>query len=64
MNNINTYIIGITGGTCSGKSYLSKSLQDFYGKDKLSIIKLDSYYHDLSHFTIVFTSFLLMFILW
>ena len=49
MNNINTYIIGITGGTCSGKSYLSKSLQDFYGKDKLSIIKLDSYYHDLSH---------------
>ena len=49
MNNINTYIIGITGGTCSGKSYLSKSLQDFYGKDNLSIIKLDSYYHDLSH---------------
>ena len=49
MNNINTHIIGITGGTCSGKSYLSKSLQDFYGKDKLSIIKLDSYYHDLSH---------------
>ena len=46
---IKTYIIGLSGGTCSGKTYLSKSLQDFYGKNKLTIIKLDSYYHDLSH---------------
>ena len=44
-----THIIGISGGTCSGKTYLSKSLQKFYGKEKLTIINLDSYYHDLSH---------------
>ena len=46
---LKTHIIGLSGGTCSGKTYLSKSLQKFYGKDKLTIIKLDSYYHDLSH---------------
>jgi len=44
-----TLIIGLSGGTCSGKSYLSKTIQNFFGKDKTTIIKLDSYYHDLSH---------------
>ena len=48
-----THIIGISGGTCSGKTYLSKSLQKFYGKEKLTIINLDSYYHDLSHIKFV-----------
>ena len=49
MNNNDLYIFGISGGTCSGKTYLSKSIQKYFGKEKINIIKLDSYYHDLAH---------------
>ena len=45
----NIYLIGIAGGTCSGKTYLSKSLVKYFGKNLVDIIKVDSYYHDLSH---------------
>jgi len=45
----NIYLIGIAGGTCSGKTYLSNSLVEYFGKDLIDIIKVDSYYHDLSH---------------
>ena len=43
------YLIGIAGGTCSGKTYLANSLVEYFGKDLIDIIKVDSYYHDLSH---------------
>ena len=49
MNNQGIYIIGVSGGTCSGKTYLTQSIQEYFGKEKINIIKLDSYYHDLSH---------------
>ena len=49
MNNQGIYIIGVSGGTCSGKTYLAQSIQEYFGKEKINIIKLDSYYHDLSH---------------
>ena len=47
--NKNMFLIGIAGGTCSGKTYLAKSLVDYFGEDLINIIKVDSYYHDLSH---------------
>ena len=43
------YLIGIAGGTCSGKTYLANSLVEYFGKDLIDIIKVDAYYHDLSH---------------
>ena len=52
MNSIhfkNTNIIGIAGGSCSGKTYLSKQLLSSFGEDKITTINLDSYYFDLSH---------------
>ena len=49
MKNDCIYIIGVSGGTCSGKTYLSKSIQKHFGKENINIIKLDSYYRDLSH---------------
>lgn len=49
MNFKETTFVGIAGGTCSGKSFLSNLLLKHYGKDLISIIKLDSYYIDLSH---------------
>jgi len=42
-------IIGISGGSGSGKTYLSNKLIDNYGKSYVEIIELDSYYKDLSH---------------
>jgi len=51
VNKNNTYIIGLSGGTCSGKTYLSKSIQKYFGIETVNIINLDSYYYDLSHLT-------------
>lgn len=43
-------IIGISGGSASGKSYLSEEVyQCFKGYHKVKIIKQDDYYKDQSH---------------
>lgn len=42
-------VIGITGGTGSGKTFLSKKLEEEFKKKEISIIQQDSYYKDLSH---------------
>jgi len=42
-------IIGITGGSGSGKTYLSNKIIDKFGDEKINIIKMDSYYKDLAH---------------
>ncbi|VYU19770.1 uridine/cytidine kinase [Peptoniphilus gorbachii] len=39
-------IIGICGGSGSGKSTVTKKLIDLIGKDNVSIIEQDSYYKD------------------
>tara|TARA_B100000029_G_scaffold504369_1_gene583088 strand:+ start:1463 stop:2107 length:645 start_codon:yes stop_codon:yes gene_type:complete len=44
----NIYTIGISGGSCSGKTFLTNQLLEKYGSKKISIINLDSYYFDLS----------------
>ena len=46
MKNI---IIGITGGSGSGKTYLSNKLIKIFGKDNVNLIQMDSYYNDLKH---------------
>ena len=47
MNN-RTYIIGITGGSGSGKSFLCKKILDEINQKKILVITVDSYYKDLS----------------
>ena len=42
-------IIGITGGSGSGKTYLTNKIVDKFGDKKINIIKMDSYYKDLAH---------------
>ena len=42
-------IIGIAGGTASGKTTLVSTLCNHYGKDISAIISQDSYYKDLSN---------------
>jgi len=41
-------LIGIAGGTASGKTLVAQRLYEELGSDKVRILKLDSYYRDLS----------------
>lgn len=45
---MNTVIIGIGGGTGSGKTTLAKQLLKEYGRGEVVVLELDSYYKDLS----------------
>ena len=42
------YIIGLAGGTGSGKTFIANKLLNYFGENKVCIIGLDSYYKDLS----------------
>ena len=42
-------MIGVAGGTCSGKTTVSERLAELAGNERLALIKLDSYYVSLSH---------------
>ena len=41
-------LIGIAGGTASGKTMVADQVCEMLGSDKVAIIKQDSYYNDLS----------------
>lgn len=42
-------LIGIAGGTASGKTLVSARIYEALGSDQVAILKQDSYYRDLSH---------------
>jgi len=42
-------IIGVAGGSGSGKTTVSESILDRVGRDRIAYIQQDSYYRDLSH---------------
>ena len=46
---MNITVLGIAGGTGSGKTYAAKSLLNEYPQDRILPISMDSYYKDLSH---------------
>lgn len=43
------YIIGVAGGSGSGKTYFARELQKILGDDKCTILYQDNYYIDQSH---------------
>ena len=45
-------IIGICGGSCSGKTYFTKKIEHHFLPSKVSIISQDNYYKDLSELSI------------
>ena len=46
---MNITVLGIAGGTGSGKTYAVKSLFNKYPQNRVLAISMDSYYKDLSH---------------
>jgi uridine kinase len=46
------FLIGVAGGTCSGKTTISEKLAELAGDDNVSLIKLDSYYVARTHETL------------
>lgn len=46
---MNTFIIGVAGGSGSGKSTVTDHIVKSIGTDKVAVIMLDSYYKSLSH---------------
>ena len=46
------FLIGIAGGTGSGKTSLSKAISSNFNSKEIQIIQQDSYYKDLSHLTL------------
>ena len=45
----NKLLIGIAGGTASGKSAIARTLLNHFKPSTCAVIKVDSYYHDLKH---------------
>ena len=43
------FLIGVAGGTCSGKTTVSERLAELAGEEHLALIKLDSYYIARDH---------------
>lgn len=43
------FLIGVAGGTCSGKTTVSERLAELAGTEHLALIKLDSYYISRNH---------------
>ena len=48
-NTIRPFLIGVAGGTCSGKTTVAERLVDLVGTEHLALIKQDAYYIDRSH---------------
>ena len=47
QNNLTYYLIGITGGSASGKSLLIQTLRELFSEQELCIISQDDYYKTL-----------------
>lgn len=43
------FLIGVAGGTCSGKTTISERLAELAGDENVALIKLDSYYVARTH---------------
>ncbi len=48
-NVIRPFLIGVAGGTCSGKTTVTERLVELVGSSHLALIKQDAYYIDRAH---------------
>lgn len=47
-----TILIGVAGGTGSGKTSVARSLAQHFGQNEVALIEQDSYYNDLTHLSL------------
>lgn len=47
--NVRPFVIGVAGGTCSGKTTVTERLMELVGPDHLAVIKQDAYYIERHH---------------
>jgi len=45
---VSPFFIGISGGSCSGKTFFSRYLRDIIGKSECLLVQQDSYYRDIN----------------
>ncbi|GIV97696.1 MAG: uridine kinase [Herpetosiphonaceae bacterium] len=50
--NVRPIIIGVAGGTGSGKTTVSQAILQHVGPQRIAYIQHDSYYHDLNHLSL------------
>ena len=43
------FVIGVAGGTCSGKTTVAERLVEIVGSEHLALIRQDAYYVDRTH---------------
>jgi uridine kinase len=48
-NQVRPLVIGVAGGSGSGKTTVSNAILDRVGRERIAFLQHDSYYHDLSH---------------
>jgi len=48
-NSITAFIIGVAGGSGSGKTTVTRQIQTAVGVEQIAYLQHDSYYHDYSH---------------
>lgn len=51
MSQKDSLVIGIAGGSCSGKTSVTKAIYEVFQKDSVVVIEQDYYYKDQSHMT-------------
>lgn len=51
MSKKTSLVIGIAGGSCSGKTSVTKAIYDVFQKSSVVVIEQDYYYKDQSHMT-------------
>jgi uridine kinase len=49
MRSSRPFVVGVAGGTGSGKTTVSRRIQETVGAEQLAYLQHDSYYHDHSH---------------
>jgi uridine kinase len=52
MNDVKPVVMGVAGGTASGKTTVAKRILEAVGAPQIAYLNHDAYYHDMSHLSL------------